>query len=663
MLREYWIPFMTLVLFALSYGTLAHAARREGAPKLSPHAKLESPGPADVRWTRGFWAERFELCRTVTIPAVRQALQNPANAAVLQNLRVAAGLLKGKHLGRDWGDGDCYKWLEAVAHVYAVTRDEKLDRLMDEWIGAIAKAQAPDGYISTNIQLTRKERFTNTHHHELYNMGHLLTAAAVHHRATGKDSFLAVARNLGDFLYKTFGPRPAKLAHYGWNPSNIMGLVDLYRATADRRYLELAGIFVDMRGSAGGGTDLTQDHVPLRKETQGVGHCVCACYLYSGAADVVAETGDKELLQALERIWRNVTERRMYITGAVGSLPGGRSTRGDPVHEAFGADYQLPSRTAYNETCANIANAMWNRRMLHLTADAKYADVMERVLYNSMLSAISVDGKTFFYTNPLACDGRRAGLARNHTFQRWSIFRCYCCPPQVARTLARLARWVYSVSDEGVWVHLYGGSSLKTRLPGGSAVELLQETAYPWDGRVTITVKAAPARKLSIMLRVPSWSADSSLKVNGRAAAGAVKPGTYVRLDRRWSAGDRVELTLPMPVRLVRAHPKVENLRGKTAVMRGPVVYCLESVDLPEGVPMNQVHLPANIRLTPRHRKDFLGGLTVLEGRALRLLPDDRKDRLNRPVTKGAPVPVRLIPYYAWANRGLAKMAVWLPLR
>jgi DUF1680 family protein len=668
----------TVVLLAAARGVSA-AGRGVTNTWSSPHVRLRSVDLDDTRWTQGFWAQKHDLCRKAILPAVQRALSDRRNAAVLENFRVAAGLTRGPHRGTDWGDGDCYKWLEAVAHMYALTRDEALDRLLDEWISVIAKAQAGDGYLSTNIQLTPKGRLANPHHHELYNMGHLLTAACIHKRATGKDSFLRIARKLGDYLYRTFQPRPAKLAHFGWNPSNIMGLAELYRTTGDRKYLELAGIFVEMRGSAPGGSDLTQDHLPLRKETHAVGHCVCACYLYCGAADVCAETGDQPLREALERIWHDATTRRTYLTGAVGSFWRGKSLRGDAVHEAFGGDYELPSRTAYNETCANIGSAMWNWRMLALTGEAKYADAMERVLYNSMLSAVGVDGRDFFYCNPLRWDGERPGPSKHHTPRRWSLHDCYCCPPQVARTIAKLHNWAYSVSREGVWVNLYGGSVLDTKLPDGSPVKLTQKTGYPWDGRVRLTVQKAPSGPLALRLRIPGWVRRAAVRVNGSSARARVEPGTYLAVRRTWKPGDAVELDLPMPVRLMEAHPRVRSLRGKVGVVRGPVVYCLESRDLPSGVGLDDVAIPPGIVLTPRFGKDLLGGVTVLTGEAVRGRPRPAEqapaadaswtNRLYSQREPAAPkeargqgIDVMLIPYYAWANRGLSEMTVWMSL-
>ena len=642
----------------------------------NPYRKLKAVSFDTVRWTEGFWAERFDLCCNVIIPSMRQAMDVPENAAVFSNLYIAAGLRDGTHRGTNWSDGDCYKWMEAVSHVYGVTGDEELDRALDELIDVISKAQDPDGYICTQTQLNpEKERWGQRGYHELYNMGHLMTSACVHHRVTGKENFLNIAKKLGDYLYALFQPRPPELAHFGWNPSNIMGLVDLYHATGDPRYLELAGIFVDMRGSDSqdfnkipgyllrDGGDQNQDRIPIRKETEAVGHAVTATYLYCGAADVYAETGEKALMDGLERIWNDMIRGKMYITGGVAALHWGLSTRRDLVHEAFGLPYQLPNASAYNETCANIGNAMWNWRMLGITGEAKYADVMEQVLYNSMLSAMSIDGKHFCYTNPLRWYGEEHQLLSNDTQGRWFTHTCYCCPPQVARAIAWLHNWAYSLSDEGVWVHLYGGSHLETMLADGVPLKLLQETNYPWEGQIKLIIEKAPDRSFAIMLRIPSWAKGAEIKINGEGAGVEVRPGAYAAIQRVWSAGDVIELRLPMEARLVVAHPRVEEIGNHAAVMRGPVVYCLESVDLPRDVEFGEVHIPRDIRLTPKHDKTLLGGITVLEGEARRI-PVENGDDLYRTISNVTtdPVQIALIPYYAWANRGVAEMTVWIPL-
>ncbi|MFC1718818.1 glycoside hydrolase family 127 protein [Candidatus Poribacteria bacterium] len=666
----------------------------------SPHAKLTGVGLSDVEWTQGFWAERFELCRDVMTSDLELALQNPDNGARLSNFRVAAGLEEGTHQGRDWSDGDCYKWLQSLTHLYAVTRDEKLNILMDQWIEVIGNAQDPDGYISTNIQLNpNKERWQNLHFHELYNMGHLMTAASVHHQVTGKDGFLKVARRLGDYLYSVFQPRPLAVAHFGFNPSNIMGSIDIYRATGDQKYLELAGIFVDMRGSAParpeeaakprhyGGTDCIQDRMPLRRETQAVGHAVCATYLYSGATDLYAETGEKALLDALQRIWLNVTTRRMYLTGGVG-VGAGRSSRGDSVHEAFGRDYELPSRTAYSETCSNIGNAMWNWRMLTLTGEAKYADVMETVLYNSMLSAVGIGGKGFFYCNPLRWDDGRDGLQRAHAALRKPVLRSFCCPPQVTRTIAGLHQWSYSISEVGIWVNIYGGNVLETKLGNDSSVKLTQETNYPWESNIKITIDEASETSFAVMLRIPGWASSASIKINGKAVGEPTQSGSYARLHREWSSGDVIELGLPLETRLMEAHPWVSDLRNKIAVVRGPVVYCAEFPVESGGKQIwdEGIYLAENANFTAQFNKDLLGGVVTLHGTALtsggrdRFIqqiahvpkseyPTDWTDQLYRPLQKreleqpeDGTIELTLVPYYSWANRGESYMEVWIPL-
>ncbi len=644
-----------------------------------PHRRLQPTAMAAARWTDGFWADRFRLCDETVIWKMKEALEHPDNSACLSNFRVGAGLEEGAHRGTNWSDGDCYKWLEAMAHVYAVTGSPELDHELDYWIELIGKTQAEDGYLSTQTQLNpAKQRWARPQLHELYNFGHLLTAASVHRWATGKTNFVAIARKAADYLYELFRPRPEALAHFGFNPSNIMGAVDLYRATGEPRYLELAGIFVDLRGSrpeagwAGGSSawgdggylgDQNQDRVPLREETQAVGHAVTATYLYCGAADVVAETGEAALAEALDRIWHDVVERRMYITGALGPYHHGVSPRRDMVHEAFGRVYELPNATAYNETCANIGNAMWNKRMLELTGEARFADVMELVLYNSAISTMDLDGTRFCYTNPLSRSGWTPELSQDSA-QRWPTFHCYCCPPQVARTLAQTHEWAYSVSDRGVWVNLYGGNALETDVPGVGAVKLTQVTDYPWDGKTTITVDHSPADLWALHLRIPGWAASAIIAVNGDAAGVAVEPGTYAALERTWQAGDRITLELPLRPRLMLAHPEVEEAHNQIAVMYGPTVYCLEAADLPAGVRVHEVHLPRDIVLTPRHDPALLGGVTVLEGLACRRTNPDWTGKLyaELPAEADEPLPIRLIPYYAWLNRGKHEMRVWLPL-
>ena len=625
-----------------------------------------------VRWNDGFWGRLFQLCRETILPSMRKALDEPDNGAVFSNFTIAAGLQEGERRGTMWSDGDCYKWMEAMTHMVGATKELAIVDELDELIAVIAQAQEADGYISTPMQLRDdKERWTNLHDHELYNKWHLLTAASVHHRITGKRNFLQVALNLADYLCDVFMPCPPELAHFGFNPSNTMGAVDLYRVTGDEKYLELAQTFVDMRGSQPGGRDLNQSLVSLREETRAVGHAVTAGYLYCGATDVYAETGDEELLSGLHRIWDNAVLSRMYITGGTSAQHHGASQRPEfggragEVHEAFGYEYQLPNATAYNETCANIAHAMWNWRMLNLSGDAKYTDIVELVIYNSMLSSMSLDGVRFCYTNPMRWYGAEHPLLSQDTYERWHTLFCYCCPTNTARTIALLHNWIYSASEEGLWVHLYSSNSMNTTLADGSAIALTQQTDYPWDDVIRITVDAAPAHEVALMLRIPGWCDAAGLTINGEALDSRLRPASYVEVKRAWSAGDVIELSLPMRPRLIKAHPKAEEIRNHVAVMRGPIVYCLEGVDLPEGVSILDVYAPDDMRLTASREDDLLGGVMAIKGVARHITEQNGSTALYLEAGKEREedLEITLIPYYAWNNRGINEMTVWLPRR
>jgi len=642
----------------------------------SPYAKLISVNIDDVQWTDGFWAKKFALIRDIAVPNMWDLLSDPDIGHAYQNFLIAGGKMEGAFKGTWWHDGDFYKWLEAASYVYSQTQDKELDQLMDKAIEAIAAAQHEDGYIHTALTIghgdythreglrpfenktTRWERIGN---HELYNFGHLLTAGCIHYRATGKTSLLNVAKNAGDYLHATFTKDDPELKHFGFNPSNIMGAVELYRTTGDKKYLELAQIFLDNRGSQRGGTDQNQDRTPLREETEAVGHAVTANYLYSGAADIYAETGEEAIYNALERIWENVTQKKMYVTGATGALHDGISSAGDRVHEAYGREYELPNTTAYNETCANIANAMWNWRMLNVTGEARFADIMELVLYNSGISGLSLDGKHFFYTNPL----RRIKDAPYLSWDlptRQSYLACFCCPPSLLRTIAKTRGWAYSISEKGVWVNLYGSNELDTHLPDGTPVSLNQETRYPWEGNIRMTVREPRKSSYSLMLRIPGWAEDVSVAVNGEKVNQRIQPGTYLIIDRTWRKGDIVELDIPMPAQLIRSNPLVESTKNQVAVKRGPVVYCLESPDLPDGISVMDVIIPKDIELNAVYNENVLGGVAVLEGKALLNQNGFEEEKLyhEKKTSKLDHIDIRLIPYFTWSNRGASEMTVWM---
>ncbi len=646
----------------------------------SPNLRVHPLAAGQVRWQGGFWGERFALCRDSALAAMEHILWETPHGAALHNFDKAAGKTGG-HEGTLWSDGDCYKWMEAIAQVYGITGDEALRTKLEFLIGKIADAQEDDGYICTQIQLTDKRCWDNLRHHELYNMGHLMTAAVTHHRITGATTFLEVACKLGDYLHGVFAPRPPALAHFGFNPAQIMGLVDLYRATGAPRYLDLAATFVDMRGSQSGGTDLNQSLMPLRLETAAVGHAVTSAYLYSGATDLLAERTDPALESALETIWDNVVNSKMYVTGGTSALHFGVSMRpelfnqsgGDgsqavlprarrtEVHEAYGLEYQLPNATAYNETCAHIAQAMWALRLLRLRGEARFADNMELILFNSMLSGMSLDGLRFCYTNPLRWHGDDHVMLSQDHIERWVDFHCYCCPPNVLRTLVSLHEWAYGQADQELWVFLYGPSEAKCNVGGDREIHVQQKTDYPWDGAVTLDVLEAPSASTSLYLRIPGWAAGATVAVNDGVAAAAAA-GTFHRLQRQWASSDRVHLQLPMKARRVRAHPKLEEARNQVAFARGPLVYCAETVDMNDIDTIAELYVSRSGDLEPCREQGDLGDVVTLKGQGLRLQdsPEALYDEFK--AEEPQPIPLVLIPYYAWNNRGRGQMSVWLPL-
>lgn len=643
----------------------------------SPYVKVRSVGLKEVRWTRGFWAQRFESCRDHTIPSMWRLMEGTRYTHFVQNFRIAAGLAEGRHRGAPFNDGDFYKWLEAACVMYGVTQDPELQQHINESIDLIGKAQRPDGYIHTQVLIRRRNGDTNAvpfqdrHNFEMYNMGHLITAACVHYRVTGKTNLLAIAEKAADFLYRTFHSASPEAARSSVCPSHYMAMVELYRATHEPRYLELAKKFFELRSQITDGGDDNQDRIPFEQQREAMGHAVRANYLYAGATDLFMETGDESLWVSLEQIWENLVQKKMYITGGCGALydgasPYGSSDQGDitRTHQAYGHDYQLPNLTAYNETCANIGNVLWNWRMFLATGEARFIDVAELALYNSVLSGVSLDGTKYFYVNPL-----RTLHPMPHNL-RWSRTRVtfvgsFCCPPNVTRTEAEVSNYAYAKSDDAIWVNLYGGSTLETELAGTGKVNLTQETEYPWSSRVRVTINKCGAKPFSLKLRVPGWVKRASVRVNFVQLDREVMPETYLELKRVWKPGDFVDLDLPMQPELIEANPLVEETMNQVAIKRGPVVYCLESTDLPEGVDLTDVAIPSDIELRARYDGRLLGGVVVIEGVAEARPSGDWSNQLYRALQPGPSKPclLRLIPYFAWDNRGRSEMTVWLPIR
>lgn len=675
-----WTPPKLRLLAALALALMLASAQAPAddlaGVSPGPHAVVSPLRLTDVRWTEGFWADRLEVCRQRSLPAMWEIMRGDEYKPYLQHFLIAAGEMEGEYHGAPFNDGDFYKFLEAVVALSSQSPTPELEQILEQSIDAIARAQRDDGYLHTPVLIARKngdrsaEPFQDRHNFEMYNLGHLLTAACLHHRITGDDRFLAVARRAADFLVDVFRRPTSELARNSICPSHYMGVIDLYRSTGDQRYLELARRFFEMRSLVENGGDDNQDRIPFFEQREAVGHAVRANYLYAGAADLLLETGDARLRAPLSAAWENVVRRKMYITGACGALYDGASPYGardqssiTRVHQAYGHDYQLPNTTAHGETCAAIGSVLWNWRMFLATGEPRYVDVLERTLYNAVLAGVSLDGTDYFYVNPLRI------VDPLPTPLRWSRMRTpfvtsYCCPPNVLRTLAGAHQFVYGRSPEAVWINLYGGAVCETTM-FDEPLRLVQTTSYPWDGRVRMDVEQCPDAAFAVKLRIPQWADSAELSVNGRPVAGGVVPGTYAVIRRAWRPGDVIELNLSMPARLIEAHPLVEEARNQVAIQRGPIVYCLESTDLPEDVHVQDVVIPSDAELTPRHETKLLGGVTTIETVVLAREAIDWENALYRPRVAGATKEhhIRLIPYHAWANRGESEMSVWLPVK
>ncbi|HYO29420.1 MAG TPA: beta-L-arabinofuranosidase domain-containing protein, partial [Thermomicrobiales bacterium] len=573
----------------------------------------------------------------------------------LANFRRAAGELDDPYQGRYFNDSDLYKWIEAASWTLAAHPDPDLSAKVESAVAAVAAAQRPDGYLNTYFARDRaEERWTDLDLHELYCAGHLFEAAVAHRRATGSDELLAVARRFADHVVAEFGP--AKQAERPWadgHPEVELALVELYRETGERAYLEQAETFIDVRGHerlgrpyGRWGPEYHQDHLPLREMRSLAGHAVRAMYYVTGAANVALETGEPALIETLEHLWRDTGATRTYVSGGLGARHDG---------ESFGEAHELPNATAYAETCAAIGAVFWNARMLALTAEARYADGLEHALYNAVLPGVGLDGESYFYTNPLADRGE-------HRRQPW--FATACCPPNVARLLASLPAYAASVSEGAVWLHLFLAGAARLPLPDGRTVALRIATRYPWDGDIDISVDTPG--EFAVHLRVPGWAKGATLEVGNHAADIDTEPGSYVSVRREWAAGDTLHLSLPMAPFAVASHPAVLENAGRVALRRGPLLYCAEATDHPRADPRDLV-LPAEAPLTPSWRPELLGGVTVLTADALAPDPDPGWDgRLYRPTGEIDPprtlahAALTAIPYFAWANRAPGPMQVWL---
>ena len=546
-----------------------------------------------------------------------------------------------------FNDSDVYKWIEAAAYSLASDADPALDRQLDDIIELIGAAQGHDGYLNTYFMFENEaKRWTDLPNmHELYLGGHMIQGAIAHRRATGKTAFLDIACRWADHICRRFGP--GKYPGAPGHPEVEMALVELYRETGVRDYLDLAAFFLEQRGrSVLNGSPYIQDHAPIRAQTSVTGHAVRQLYLCSGVADVYAETGDASLFETLQKQHADFTQTKLYVTGGAGARHEG---------ESFGDPYELPNETAYAETCAAIASFMWNWRMLQITGEARYADEMERALYNGILSGVSLDGREYFYVNPLENRGDHRRTTRHFD-------GCACCPPNIARTLAALPGYLYGTSKQNdLYIHQYAQSVAEADL-GGHAVRLVQETEYPWDGDVTVRIETQMPLKFTLFLRYPGWAQHVKVYVNGKPIRVGARPNEYIAVRRRWKRGDSVKIGIPMPVERIIANPHVQTNIGRVALRRGPVVYCIEQADQP-AVDLRTVAIPLRPRFECTYCDAVLGGVTLLEFQAVRSL--DAKV-LYAPwnslaVSPSDQISIRAIPYYAWANREPGPMCVWIP--
>ena len=625
----------------------------------------------DVHFTDNFWLPRIETIRNVTVPF---AFRKCEETHRIDNFAVAAGIKEGKfNSPYPFDDSDVYKIMEGASYLLAVKEDNGLDAYMDSLISLIGAAQEPDGYLYTTRTIggssihpwAGKKRWENErdNSHELYNVGHMYEAAVAHYQATGKRDFLDIAIKSADLLCNTFGPEEGKLTVAPGHQEVEIGLVKLYRATGDRRYLDLSKFFLDARGKydkydrnskdqfrSGA---YWQDHKAVIDQDEAVGHAVRATYMYSAMTDVAALRNEQTYQVAVDNLWDNVTGKKMYITGGIGSTRHG---------EAFGKNYELPNSTAYCETCASIANCMWNLRMFMLHGDAKYIDVLERSLYNAVLSGISLDGKEFFYPNVLFCDENGA--------ERSEWFNCSCCPSNLSRFIPSIPGYVYATSDAGVYVNLYGANQAGITLGNGKRIDMSQKTSYPWEGNIELTVTPESKQEFSIMLRIPGWvdnrpvpsdlytymNADEKkivIKINGEVQNAPIEKG-YAVLARKWEPGDVIQLTLPMEVHKNKANDKVEADINHLSVERGPIVYCAEFADN-NGAVLNYV-LKSGDEFAVSPAPALFDGVNLLKGHVDRVVADK-----NYEVIKSVKDSLTLIPYYARSHRGNGEMTVWFP--
>jgi DUF1680 family protein len=584
---------------------------------------------------------------------LKHAYKKLEDSGNFNNLKLAAGEGTGEYRTPVFMDSDIYKWLEAVSYELINLPDPELEAMADTAIKLLGKAQQEDGYLNSYIQVVAPEKKWKelAMVHELYCAGHLFEAAVAHHRATGQTKLLDIACRFADLIDATFGP--GKSDGVPGHPEIELALVELFRETGEKRYLDLAVFFIDQRGHEKmiGDTwfksGYHQDRVPVREAEIVEGHAVRQLYLLAGVADAYLETGEKALLDVCERLWHDMTAHKMHITAGLGARHLG---------ESFGEAYELPNDTCYCETCAAIANMMWNWRMLSITGEARYADLLERSLYNGFLSGISLDGQRYLYVNPLSSPG---GIER----PEW--YGCACCPPNVMRQIALLGHYIATTNQDGLQIHQYIASEIEFELDGERSAKILIETAYPWAGKVKLTIQETDGSPWELAWRIPAWCQESSVQIGDDVIDLPTTAGEYARIKRAWQAGEIIQINLEPQPRFIEPNPRVDAIRNSLAVAMGPLVYCLEGADQPSGVNLLDVRIDAKKPLQAIWQEDLLNGIMKVEAQGAIVDMSNWGDTLYRSLNADQlahkELELTAIPYYAWANRGPEKMRVWIP--
>ena len=641
----------------------------------SPYARANGIPYQDVRWTGGLYKERFDTCSQVTVSHLQHMFESKDISHVVENFRIAAGEAEGEFAGTVFGDGDFYKWMEFATYTAVRTGNQALLNQLEAYIALFSRAQLPDGYLSTKQIIGERQgngvsRQGDINDFEVYNMGHMFTSACLYYRLTGRDSFLNVAKKAANYLRDLYdtAARTGEV-QTAVCPSHYMGLIEMYRTTGDAEYLRIARLAIQLRDSVKNGMDDNQDSIPLKQHRKIIGHAVRANYLYAGVADLYMEEGDPDYRAVLDAVWNHLVTQKMYITGGCGALYNGASPYGyffkhQLVHQAYGYEYQLPNVTAYNETCASLGGVFWAWRMFLMNPSAQYMDMLERMMLNVNLAGISLDGRRFFYENML----RRAKDLPYELIwgqERSEYILSYCCPPNLARTIAQTAEYAYAVNEDGLWTGLYGDNEASFTLKNGAAFTLRQQTDYPFDGRITFTVSVSNGKPFALRLRIPAWAEQAVLHCPDRTIAlSAADAGSYYTVDVARPEGFTMTLDLHMIPRVTVGHGLIEEDRNQAAIEVGPLVYCVESPDT-DAPSLEDLLLPLNPAFTVTDGEVAGRPMKVLETTMLRQVTAEAdREKLYR--TLQAPalerVQVRLIPYYAWDNRGRGEMLIWLPL-